>query len=420
MALPGAVGRGPGALTYHIAVANVGVLEPNSPVMIDDVVVGSIASMRFTNWHADVEISVNPDTPIPANATASIGQSSLLGSMHLAINTPLGQPPTGRLPPGATIPLNRTSTAPSTERTLSSLSAVVNAGGLGQIGDIISNFNAAFSGREGDIRSLLTRLDNVTAVIDTQRDHITESIRTLDRFGATVAAQRDTLTTALRRIPPALDVLRRERPHLTTALDKLRVLSNTSVQFINDSKDDLTTNLRNLEPTLRAFTELGDDLDTALAYTFNYPLSQSFIDRAVRGDYANLYVVVDFTVPRLKRTLFLGTRWGQEGAELVPAPGDPWFQNYTYDPLRAGVSAPPQEPPNPAGDDPQTLPPPDAAPMPAMNGPVLPVTPPPPLLPTELTSDPAPPAGPAPIFAGPYGHHQPPTTPGTAPAGAGG
>ena len=53
----------------------------------------------------------------------------------------------------------------------------------------------------------------------------------------------------------------------------------------------------------------------------------------------NLYAVLDLTIPRLKRTLFLGTRWGEEHAKLVPAPGDPWYLNYTYEPLAAGGPA---------------------------------------------------------------------------------
>ncbi|MGI9125438.1 MAG: MCE family protein, partial [Mycobacterium sp.] len=32
---------------------------------------------------------------------------------------------------------------------------------------------------------------------------------------------------------------------------------------------------------------------------------------------------------------------GQEGAKLVPAPGDPWYATYTYDPLNAPFSTPP-------------------------------------------------------------------------------
>ena len=39
--------------------------------------------------------------------------------------------------------------------------------------------------------------------------------------------------------------------------------------------------------------------------------------------------------------MFLGTSWGQEGAKLVPAPGDPWYATYTYDPLNAPFSSRP-------------------------------------------------------------------------------
>ena len=101
--LPGAVGRGPEARTYHVEIANVGTLESNSPVLVDDVVVGSIATMRVKSGHADIEVSVRPDVSVPANAIATIGQTSLLGSSHLALDPPLGQRPTGQLPAGATL-----------------------------------------------------------------------------------------------------------------------------------------------------------------------------------------------------------------------------------------------------------------------------------------------------------------------------
>ncbi|HEV7850771.1 MAG TPA: MlaD family protein, partial [Mycobacterium sp.] len=137
--LPGAVGRGPDAVKYHVEVPNVSTMESNSPVMINDVVVGSVGTMKVDQWHADVEISVKPDVVVPANAVATVGQTSLLGSMHLALNPPLGQAPSGRLQPGATIGLNRSSAYPTTEQTLSSLSVIANGGGLGQLGDIIHN-----------------------------------------------------------------------------------------------------------------------------------------------------------------------------------------------------------------------------------------------------------------------------------------
>ncbi len=341
LALPGAVGRGADATKYHVEIANVSTLESNSPVMIDDVVVGSVGTMRVRDWHADVEISVKPGVVVPANAVASVGQTSLLGSMHLALDPPPGEAPRGRLAPGATLGLNKSSTYPSTEQTLSALSVVINGGGVGQIGDIVTELNKALNGREPQIKDLLTRLNDFVGVLATQRDSINATVASLNRLAGTFAGQREVLTKALNRIPPALEVLVAERPRLTMALQKLGDFSALATGLINDTQADLVRNLRNLEPTLRALADVGPQLNQAIAYFTALPYGQATIDRAIRGDYLNQYIIFDFTVPRLKKTLFLGTRWGQEGAKLVPAPGDPWYATYTYDPLNAPFSTPP-------------------------------------------------------------------------------
>ena len=343
--LPGAVGRGPDADTYHVELANVITMESNSPVMIDDVVVGSVGPMTVKDWHADVQISVKHDLVIPANVEASIGQTSLLGSMHLELNPPLGQPGVGRLRPGATIPLSRSSTYPSTEQTLSSLSLIINGGGLSQIGEIIHNFSAALAGRGGAVRDLINRFDTFVGTLDQQRDNIVASIQALDQLGGTFAAQHDVITQALRKLPPALDVLIKERPRLTAALDGLRKFSNTATGLINDTQADLVRNLKNLEPTVKGLAEVGPEIDTALAALSVFPFTQNFVDRAVRGDYFNLHVILDLTIPKLKSGLFLGTHWGQLGEQLIPAPGDPPYLQYTRDPLHGGFGPPPGPPP---------------------------------------------------------------------------
>lgn len=339
--LPGTVGRGADAIVYHVELANIGTLEANSPVMISDVIVGSVSRMVVKGWHADVEVSVEPDVVVAANAVATVGQTSLLGSMHIALDPPLGQSPSGRLSPGATLELNQTSTYPSTEQTLSSLSVLVNGGGLGKIGDLVTEFNAALGGREDKIRDLLTQLDNIVGMFANQRDDINASITALNRLAGTLSGQQEVITTALQRIPPALDILVKERPRITTALEKFGRFSDTATNLVNATREDLLTNLRNLEPTVKALADVGPNLGTVLAFAPTYPYPQNFIDRAIRGDYLNQFITFDFTVPRLKRGLFLGTRWGQEGLPLTPAPGDPFFANYTKDPLGMPLTPPP-------------------------------------------------------------------------------
>ncbi len=405
--LPGAVGRGPDAVTYHVEVPNVATLESNSPVMIDDVVVGSVGKMTVQDWHADVEISVKPDVAVPANAVATVGQTSLLGSMHLALDPPIGQKPSGRLQPGTTLSLNQSSTFPTTEQTLSSLSAVVNAGGLGQLGDVIHNFSIALDGRGPELRELLTRLDNTVGVLDAQRDNIIASIQQLNRVASKFAGQRDVIDRAFKDIPPALDVLNKQRPLFTTALEKLGQFSDTTAGVVNDSGQDLVNNLSDLEPALEALANIGPEITMALNFALAFPYGPAFADRITKGDYINLYAIFDITYPRLKRTMLLGTRWGDEDAKLIPAPGDPWYLNYSYNPLSLGVAPPPE-----ASPPPQAAP---GEPMPPVSGPLLPYLP----QPSVPLGGPAPVTTSSQIFAGPYGAEAPPAPAAPAPGGGG-
>jgi ABC-type transporter Mla subunit MlaD len=196
---------------------------------------------------------------------------------------------------------------------------------------------------------LINRFDTFVGTLDQQRDDIVASIQALDQIGGTFAAQREVLTQALRKLPPALDVLIKERPRLTAALDGLRKFSNTANGLINDTQADLVRNLNNLEPTVKGLADVGPDLDKALAALTVFPFTQNFVDRAVRGDYFNLHVQLDLSIPRLKRGLLLGTHWGQLGEQQIPGPGDPPYLQYTRDPLHAGFAPPPgaQAPPPP-------------------------------------------------------------------------
>ncbi|MEU8895952.1 MCE family protein [Nocardia sp. NPDC048505] len=344
--LPGAIGREPGATVIHVEMANIGTLVSNSPVMIDDVVVGSVGAITLRGWHAEVEVAVRPGTVVPANAVAAIGQTSLLGSSHLALNTPPGVAPAGQLAGGAIIPLSSASTYPSTEQTLAAISVVVNGGGLGQVGDIIHGLNEAFTGRQDTIAALLTRLDALMGTLDGQRAAVVATIGGLNRLAGTFAAQRDIVTDVLHKLPPALDALIAVRPTLVTALDRLRTFGTVTAEVVAQVRGDLLANLANLEPTLNALADVGDRIGAAVAFATTYPYGQYGIDHALKGDYVNLMATVDLTIPRLRRELLLGTPWGDPTAVIQAAVGDPGYAAQTRNPL--GVAIEPS-PPSPGG-----------------------------------------------------------------------
>lgn len=338
--LPGTEGRGEDAYRVQIQMPNVTTLSQNSPVMVDDVTVGTVDSITVQNWHALVTVSLNGDVELPENVTAKIGQTSLLGSQHLALVAPVHAE--GRLSGGDVIPLERAGAYPTTEQTLSSLSVVLNGGGLAQIQDITTELNSAIGGREDSIRDLLPRLDELVTGLDAQRQDIIDAMSGIDRLAVNVQNQNATLTRALNEVPPALDVLTAQRPNITGAFTSLGRLSDVVSRLVESSGQDLHTNIASLTPVLRALADSGNALTDVLSVLLTYPFPQEGINNVMRGDYANLAMTIDMSLPRLDANFLTGTPLagrlgGLEGALGTQAAPTAATAN---DPLRAPLDPP--------------------------------------------------------------------------------
>ncbi|MEE2032699.1 MCE family protein [Rhodococcus chondri] len=340
--MPGTAGRGEGAYQIQIRMPNVTTLTQNSPVRIDDVTVGSIAKIEVENWQALVTVALEEDVLLPANATARIGQTSLLGSQHLELAPPTDVPPEGRLEAGDIIPIERAGAYPTTEQTLSSLSVVLNGGGLAQINDITTELNAALVGREDSFRNLLPRLNELVSTLDEQRGDIVSAMEGMDRLAWTVNNQNDTLVRALEELPPALEVLVDQRESLTAAMTSLGELSTVASRVVENSGEDLDTNLEALAPTLRALADSGSSLTEVLGVLLTYPFPQNGINNVIRGDYANLAMTIDLTLDRLDLNFLSGTPLAGRLAGPEGILGrDAGLAAQAVDPFQAPLAPPP-------------------------------------------------------------------------------
>lgn len=307
VSMPGTAGRGDDAYRIQVEMPNVTTLSQNSPVRVDDVTVGSIANIEVVDWHALVTVALNGDVQLPANATARIGQTSLLGSQHLELAAPTDEQPEGRLEDGDVIPLDRAGAYPTTEQTLSSLSVVLNGGGLAQINDITTELNAAVVGREDSLRNLMPRLDELVGTLDQQRTDIISAMEGMDRLASTVNDQTDVLERALDDLPEAVGVLADQRANLTAALTSVGEMSSVASRLIENAGEDLDTNLEALTPTLRALADSGSSLTQVLGVLLTYPFPQAGLNNIIRGDYANLAMTIDVTNERLDLNFLTGT-----------------------------------------------------------------------------------------------------------------
>ena len=342
--LPGTQGGGPGSFVVQAQLPNVDNIERNSRVRVGDVNVGTITKIERQGWHALVTMRLNGDVRLPANATAKVGQTSLLGRLHVELAPPTDEPPLGTLHEGSLIPLSRATSYPSTEQALAAVSMLLNGGGVGQIQDITEALSTAFAGREQDLRSLIQQLDRFVAYLNDQKDDILAATESLNNLVGQFADQKPVLDDALETIPDALALLNAEKDKLAQAIHQLGEFTVLGADVANTSGDALTAELDDLGPVLESLANAGPDLTRSLSALATFPFPKETITNWVRGDYANLTAIVDLTLSRLDSALFTGTRWEGNLTELelqwgrtigqLPSPytaGNPLIAPYRFD-----------------------------------------------------------------------------------------
>lgn len=304
--LPFGAGGGSDAIVVRVELENAANLVANSEVKVGDVTVGSVRKITFEDWHATLVVGLEPDTRLPADALARIGQKSLLGAEYLELEAPAGSSSTRALTSGDVIPLARSSRYPETEEVLAALASLLNGGGLGQLRTITTELNHAFEGRQADWRSVVTKVNTFIGGLNSQRGDLVLLLKNVNRLGGTLAAQQDVLTHALDTLPDGLRVIAEERPKLVEALGAVGDFGAALTKIVDQSQDDLVGSLHDLRPVLRELADAGSALPRATGMvTFPFPVDR--LSRVIRGDYVNLFLNVDLSVDRTLRTLLAGT-----------------------------------------------------------------------------------------------------------------
>lgn len=314
--LPGTEGGGPGSYVVQAQLPDVGYIQQNSRVRVGDANVGTITKIERQDWHALVTMTLNGDVDLPANSTAKIGQTSLLGSLHIELAPPTNEPPEGKLREGSLIPLASAGAYPGTDQTLAALSLLLNGGGIGQVQDITAAFATAFRNREADLRSLIDQIDQFTAHLNAQTGDIIAATDSFNGLVSQVADQKPVLDKAIHTVPDALAVLADQREHLTEALDAFGKFSALAADTVNQSKENLVKELKEVAPVLRSLADTGPDLTRSLDFIGTFPWPKGPLDNWIRGDYANITAILDLTLSRIDNNLFTGTRWEGNLTEL--------------------------------------------------------------------------------------------------------
>lgn len=373
--VPGAEGTGDGSYELMAMIPNAANLVQNAPVLINDATVGSVGKIEVKNWQAELTLRLNKGTQVPVGSYVMVGLTSVLGSLNLQIVQPENADK-GTMAPGEQIPATScpeqdniapptnaepipdinsaqqvaACTYPTTEQVLSSLSVVLNGGGLAQVGDIVHEMNAALAGRQDVLRDLVPRLNTLVGELNDQRENIIRAMEGLDRLTGQINEQAPVVEKALADGPKILKLLVDQRVHFTDALGALSRMSRTTDDILQANSEDIEVLTSNLVPVLDQLQSTGPSLTQSLGILLTFPFAEQAIPQVVRGDYLNAVINLDLTFGRLQRGALASVGvasqfYGPEGMFGKPAGAAGRGDNPFTGPL---TDDPPPQTPTPA------------------------------------------------------------------------
>jgi phospholipid/cholesterol/gamma-HCH transport system substrate-binding protein len=326
--LPGGPGTGDRKTTIYVQMPDTLALNVNSRVRVADVYVGRVRSIELKNWVATLTLDLQPEVKLPENTLAKIGQTSLLGSQHVQLDSP-PDPSPELLKSGDTIPLQNSSAFPTTERVLASIATILRGGGIQNLEVIQTEINNLLTGRADQIREFLNKLDTFTDELNQQRQDITRAIDSTDRLLAIVAQRNDTLDRVLTEFPPLIKHFADTRDLFADAVVALGRVSEAADNALAPASDNLNTNLEYLQRPLKQLVRASPYLIGALKLILTAPFSIENVPKVVRGDFINVSLMVDLTLSALDNGFLSGTgvsgmlraleqSWGRDPATMIP------------------------------------------------------------------------------------------------------
>jgi phospholipid/cholesterol/gamma-HCH transport system substrate-binding protein len=328
--VPLPVGRGTGAdhLTIYVQMPDTLALNTNSRVRVADVWVGTVRAIALKNWIATLTLDLDPGVKLPANATAKIGQTSLLGTQHVELAAPKDPSPQP-LRSGDTIGLRNSSAYPTVERTLASVAVILNGGGIANLDAIQTEVVNILDGHADQVREFLRRLDTFTAELNRQRDDLTRAIDSTNRLLTVVASHNDTLDRLLTDLPPLIRHFADTRTLFADATEALGRFSDVANRSLADTRPNLHRSLQSLQRPLGQLGLAAPYVVGALKLGLTAPFNIDDVTQVIRGDYVNLSPVLDLTLSSLDNAMLSGTgfsgalraleqSWGRDPRTMIP------------------------------------------------------------------------------------------------------
>ncbi|MED5802006.1 MCE family protein [Gordonia sp. Z-3] len=238
-------------------------LYNGDPVRVLGVDVGSVTSITPREGDVRVQMSIDRDTPIPADAKAVVVAQSLVSGRFIQLTPVYSDGP--QLNDGDAIPMKRTAVPmewDDVKKQLGELTEAVGPQGAepGTAATAIDVFEQNLNGNGAAINQSITELSDVMDTLAAGRGDLFATIRSLQKLTDALSDSHEQLVQFNGRIASVSDVLADNTDALDGALHNLDSAMTDIQGFIAQNKDALTTSVSDLAQSTSILADKDEQL----------------------------------------------------------------------------------------------------------------------------------------------------------------
>ena len=253
----------------------VGDLPRAANVQSSDVEIGDVKNIELDGWQAKVTMCLDIDRRVPADVTAVVRTTSLLGEKFIDLKPQSEGPP--YLEDGATLGIDQTSKATELEDVFAKLAGILGTGNLEQLNRFTSAQAKILEGNVGDIRTVLRKMRTFTTLLADRKTEISSAVDSLDSVARTISSDSVVLRDFLSSFADSSAVLADNKEGLQSLLRSLDRFSAIASQLLLQTERGVNSQLADLRPVLETVVSdtgrIRETLQTLATFSEMWPES---------------------------------------------------------------------------------------------------------------------------------------------------
>jgi phospholipid/cholesterol/gamma-HCH transport system substrate-binding protein len=275
-------------LGYNARFTDVTGLVVGDSVRIAGVRVGQVEEISVADRReANVRFTVEADRRLPASVTATIKYLNLVGQRYIELEQGVGA--VGRtFPPGATIPLDRTTPALNLTQLFNGFRPLFQALSPKDVNQLSGEIIQVLQGEGTTVNTLVATVGSLTSTLAGKDQVIGQVIENLNAVLDTVNSRGDELAALIRTLQELVSGLASDREPIGAAISSLADLTNSTAGLLRDGRAPLKQDIAALGKLSK---NLADDSPTVDTLLRRLPNRMQTIARLFSyGSWLNLYM----------------------------------------------------------------------------------------------------------------------------------